>query len=115
VTEKIPFPDVLGRLNAAIRTAGSESAFARKHGLTRQEVHEALKANRHPGPRLLAAVGVRKVVAVHYELTGPIGPAAQAVPEPGTCACFASAERACLNPVCPRQPAHLRQIPPEAA
>jgi DNA-binding phage protein len=51
------------RLNSAVDGAGGEAAFARKHGLTRQEVHEAMKGNRHPSPSMLAAVGVRKVVA----------------------------------------------------
>jgi hypothetical protein len=60
--------DVMGRLNSAIRTAGGESAFARTHGLSRQEVHEAMKGNRHPAPGMLAAVGVRKAVKVTYEL-----------------------------------------------
>ncbi|WP_338661750.1 hypothetical protein VQH23_16135 [Pararoseomonas sp. SCSIO 73927] len=111
----IAWPDVLGRLNRAVREAGGESAFARKYGLPRQDVHEAMKGNRHPGPGMLAAVGVRKVVVTSYEVVAaPVPPAAD--PSPGTCACPATAERACKNPVCPRQPAHLRKIPnPEAA
>ncbi|MFH5926416.1 hypothetical protein [Roseomonas xinghualingensis] len=68
MSKEIPFLDVLGRLNGAIRAAGGESAFAKKHGLTRQEVHEARKGNRHPGPGMLRAVGVRKAVKVTYEL-----------------------------------------------
>ena len=112
----IRFADVLGRLNTAVRAAGGESAFARAHGLDRREVHEALKGARHPGPGVLSAVGVRKLTV--YELLDPAAvcaPAA-AVPEPGTCACPPTAETVCGNPACPRQPAHLRQIPkPEAA
>ena len=67
MSQSIRWPDVLGRLNRAVRNAGGESAFAQANGLTRQEVHEAMKGNRHPGPAMLAAVGVRRVVS--YELT----------------------------------------------
>jgi DNA-binding phage protein len=59
---------VMGLLNAAVRDAGGEAAFARKHGLTRQEVHEAMKGNRHPAPGMLTAVGIRKAVKVTYEM-----------------------------------------------
>lgn len=115
MTTSLPLSEVYGLLNAAVRTAGGESAFARKHGLTRQDVHEAMKSNRHPGPGMLAAVGIRKVVTVRYEPIAASGKAV-AVPEPGTCACPVSADRSCMNPACPRQPAHLRQISaPEAA
>jgi DNA-binding phage protein len=60
--------DVMGRLNSAIRAARGESAFAKRHCLSRQEVHEAMKGNRHPAPAMLAAVGVRKAVKVTHEI-----------------------------------------------
>lgn len=75
----IAMVDVVGRLNRAVRAAGGETAFARQHGLSRQEVHEARKGNRHPGPGVLGAVGVRKVVSVRYELIG--APAAAELPQ----------------------------------
>ena len=106
---------VYARLNDAVKRAGGTSAFARKIGASRQDVHAALNADRHPGPAILAGIGVRKVVEVRYELLDQ--PAAgEPVPEPGTCRCPIPKDRACMNPVCPRQPAQPREIPkPEAA
>lgn len=106
---------VYALLNDAVKRAGGTSAFARKIGASRQDVHAALNADRHPGPAILAGIGVRKLVEVRYELLDQPATAPPST-EPSTCACPATGERACMNPVCPRQPAHLREIPkPEAA
>ncbi|WP_424138196.1 hypothetical protein [Roseomonas chloroacetimidivorans] len=111
----ITLPAIYLRLNTEVNGAGGEAAFARKHGLTRQEVHEAMKGNRHPSPGMLAAVGVKRAVIYVEDGDWPKPRLAASDAVPGTCACLAMAELSCANPVCPRQPAHLRQIPPPEA
>lgn len=58
---------VIGRLNAAVRAAGGQTAFAKQHGLTKQNVSQALSSKRPPPPVILKALNLRKVTG--YVLT----------------------------------------------
>jgi hypothetical protein len=49
-------------LNAAIRAAGSQVNFATLHSVNQPALSLALSAKRPPGPGLLKAMGLRKVV-----------------------------------------------------
>lgn len=53
--------DVYTRLGAAIRAAGSQEAFATKHGLSLGYVNDVLHARRQPSAAILAALGLRAV------------------------------------------------------
>lgn len=50
------------RLRTEIDSAGSQSAFARLHGLTHTVVSQTLRGRIDPPPVLLAALGLRRVV-----------------------------------------------------
>jgi hypothetical protein len=54
----ITLRDVYAELRTAIRAAGSEAAFARAHGLRRQDVNDASSSRRPPSPAVLAALGL---------------------------------------------------------
>lgn len=54
--------DMLGLLNAAVRRHGSQAAFARHAGVSEVHVSHVVNAHREPGPAVLAALGLRKVV-----------------------------------------------------
>jgi len=58
--------DVYAMLRQSCRDAGGQSAFARKHGVTAAYVSDVLNGRQDPGPALLKAIGVRKVV--RYEV-----------------------------------------------
>jgi hypothetical protein len=54
--------DVFKRLRAACAAAGGQAAWAARHELSAAYVSEALNGTREPGPRILAALGLKKVV-----------------------------------------------------
>lgn len=54
------------RLRAAIRTSGSEAAFARRIGISRQSLSDITNAKRAMSGRVLAAIGLREVKARTY-------------------------------------------------
>ncbi|MCK8788228.1 helix-turn-helix transcriptional regulator, partial [Roseomonas sp. NAR14] len=64
--------DVAGRLRSAVRAAGSQKAFAAQVGISQQYLCDVLAARREPGPTLLAAVGVRRVVQYVEKGTGEV-------------------------------------------
>jgi DNA-binding transcriptional regulator YdaS (Cro superfamily) len=54
--------ELIERLRAAIVEAGSQSAFAELHGLSTAYVNDVLNRRREPGPAILEALGIEKVV-----------------------------------------------------
>lgn len=54
--------EVIEQLRAAIADAGSQRAFAEKHGFTPGYVSDVLKGQRGLSDRILAAIGVERVV-----------------------------------------------------
>ena len=56
-------PDPIEELRVACRAAGSQAAFARKHGLEQGYISLLLSGARaHPGPKILAALGLVQVI-----------------------------------------------------
>lgn len=53
---------VIERLRAACAAAGGQKAFAKAHGLTPGYVHDVLHSKRAPADRILAALGIERVV-----------------------------------------------------
>lgn len=60
---------LLKRLSAGIDATGSQHAWSEKHGINQSYVSLVLSQRRPPGPLILAALGVRKVVG--YEVLKP--------------------------------------------
>lgn len=59
--------EVLERLQAAVRKAGSLRAFATQHGFTASYIHDVLNHRRGVSDRIAEAVGVRVVRAIGFE------------------------------------------------
>lgn len=53
---------VIERLRAACVAAGGQKAFAEQHKLTPSYVHDVLHGRRPPADRILAAIGVERVI-----------------------------------------------------
>ena len=53
--------EVIERLRRACRQAGGQNHWARRHGLSQAYVSDVLTGKKPPGPRLLAALGLRLV------------------------------------------------------
>lgn len=53
--------EVCRRLSAAVKKAGSQKAFAEKHGISTAYLCDVLNARREPGPSVLEAIGLMKV------------------------------------------------------
>lgn len=54
--------DVFHRLRAACKVAGGQAAWAARHGISAAYVSDVLNANREPGPLVLNALGLKRVV-----------------------------------------------------
>jgi DNA-binding transcriptional regulator YdaS (Cro superfamily) len=54
--------DVFARLRAACERAGGQGAWAERHGMSAAYVSEVLNAKREPGPGILRALGLQRVV-----------------------------------------------------
>lgn len=54
--------EVRRMLAAAIGAAGSQKAWAKGHGMSTSYVHEVLRGTRDPGPAVLEALGLERVV-----------------------------------------------------
>lgn len=54
--------EVCRRLSAACKMAGSQKAFAEKHGISPAYLCDVLNARREPGPSILDALGLVRVV-----------------------------------------------------
>jgi hypothetical protein len=55
---------VLQKLRAACKKAGSQSAWAREHGIQQQYVSLVLTGRRQPGPQILGALGLTRVTRI---------------------------------------------------
>jgi len=54
-------------LRKAITDAGGQSAWAKHAGLTPSYVHDVLVGRRDPGPAVLGALKIRKIVSYEIE------------------------------------------------
>jgi hypothetical protein len=54
---------VLQLLRAACKGAGSQSAWARAHGIKQQYINAVLNRRRLPGPQILDALGLTRTIA----------------------------------------------------
>ncbi|MCO6160657.1 hypothetical protein ACFFGF_04850 [Asaia lannensis] len=61
--------DVFGIVNNAVYRAGSQTAFARQAGVSKQALNNQIHSrdDRNFTEEVLAAAGLRRVVTVHYE------------------------------------------------
>ena len=62
--------DVIERLRAAIDAAGSQVAFAEKHGVSLQYVNDVVRGRREPGQKILDALGIEKLVVYREKQNG---------------------------------------------
>jgi len=60
--------DVLLALQMAVEVTGSQAKCAEKLGVTQGYINDLLKRKREPGPKILIALGMRKVVIYEYEV-----------------------------------------------
>jgi len=63
--------DVLARLSAAIKVAGSQTAFAQQHGISDQYVSDAMRGRRELGQKILDALGIERVVSYREKSPNP--------------------------------------------
>jgi len=62
VTALLELPDVYARLREACELAGGQGEWARVHGMSAAHVSDVANAKVAPGPRILAALGLRRQV-----------------------------------------------------
>lgn len=62
--------DAMSALREAVERAGSAQAWARGVGLSPSYVHDVRLGRRPPGPRLLAALGLQRVVSYAPAIEG---------------------------------------------
>ena len=55
--------DVMDLFRAAIDAAGSQAAFARQHHISLQYINDAMRGRREIGQKILAVLGVERVVS----------------------------------------------------
>lgn len=60
---RMTLDDVLDLLRRECRSAGSQTAWARAHGVTLAYVNDVLVGRRKPGESILRGLGVEKVVS----------------------------------------------------
>jgi DNA-binding transcriptional regulator YdaS (Cro superfamily) len=54
--------DVFVMMRAACKAAGGQAAWAEAHDMSPAYVSDVLNSRREPGPKILSALGLRKVV-----------------------------------------------------
>ena len=59
VRQQLTELEVVGFLRGACREAGSQSAFAATHGLSRQHINDVERGRKPPSPAIVAALGLR--------------------------------------------------------
>lgn len=62
MTDLLDAEAVRSMLAAAIGAAGSQKAFAQQHGLSGAYLSEVVRGTRDPGPAVLGALGMEKVI-----------------------------------------------------
>lgn len=60
--QHLSLADVYARLRQHCNRAGGQKAFAEMHGISPQWVSDVLNARKEPGPSILSALGLVKVV-----------------------------------------------------
>lgn len=55
--------DVMDLLRVAIDVAGSQAAFARQHGISLQYINDVMRGRREIGQKILAVLGIERVVS----------------------------------------------------
>jgi DNA-binding phage protein len=63
--------DIYAELNAAIARPGGQAALAAEARVTRQHVNRVVNGTSPPGPKLLRALGLRRVVRYVRTNGGP--------------------------------------------
>lgn len=63
----LDYIEVCSRLSVACKNAGSQKAFAEKHGLSAAYVCDVMNARREPGKSILDALGLTRVI--RYKIT----------------------------------------------
>ncbi len=63
VRQALQKPEVMRALKKDIKREGGQSAWAKRHDMTPQHVFDVLHGRRGPGGRILAALGLRRVVS----------------------------------------------------
>jgi hypothetical protein len=63
MTSLISAETVRAQLAEQCRTAGSQKAWADRHGVSQAYLCDVLRGNREPGESILAAMGLVRVVA----------------------------------------------------
>lgn len=53
--------DMLARLRQRVADAGSQLAFSKQQGVSLSHLNDALRGEREPGPKILRAIGLRRV------------------------------------------------------
>ena len=61
VSIELTVSEVLERLRRAVARAGSQAAFARRHGMSTTYLNEVLRGGRRPGAPVLRALGVQRI------------------------------------------------------
>lgn len=61
--------DPVAVLRARVAAAGTQQQFAQEHGVSAQHVSDILSGRRDPGPRVLAILGLTRVIT--YRRTPP--------------------------------------------
>ena len=62
MSELLSVQDACDRLRIAVQEAGSQKAFAEKHGLSPQYVNDVFTGRRDPSGKILTALGLVRVV-----------------------------------------------------
>lgn len=61
------YPELLAELRRQCDAAGSQAAWARAHSLSPVYVSDVLSGQREPGPAILAAMQLRRIVSYEPE------------------------------------------------
>lgn len=62
MSDLLTLGEIYALLRKAVKEAGSQTAFAVRHGMSSAYVCDVLNARREPGPKVLAALNVVPVV-----------------------------------------------------
>lgn len=59
--------EVLAALREAVTTAGSQRTYASRIGVSQAYLGDVLHGRRHPGDRVLSALGLKRIVIITNE------------------------------------------------
>lgn len=72
--------EVIERLRVACQNAGGQKAFAQLHNFTPAYVSDVLRGKRSPADRILAAIGLERIVIYQKRRSGAPNVAASVAP-----------------------------------